>query len=403
MRTSDEREVRRASLRLAVQFGVLILVLFAVLGGVVYVIVAATQNESANRIVDDASQVDSPHDVPPGVYLTITGPQGTITSPNMPKGLPDETALNRVQASGRFEEATVTLNGQDYFLRTAPAGDHWVQVAYSLQEQERELGGLIAALAVSGVLAAVAAAGLSIFMARRAMRPLAAALSLQRRFVADAGHELRTPLTLLSTRAQLVRRRLHEGAVDHAVIDGVDEIVDDSRALTEIVEDLLLAADPRQSAPREPVDLAEAATAAAKAIEPRAKERSLDLSVVAPEPVVVSAAPVAVRRLVIALLDNAIDHAASLVRVSVVREGRDAVLTVEDDGAGFPQEDPDRAFERFGSTRADEAPVAGSRHYGLGLALVAEVTARHGGSVKAANTGPGGGAAVTVTLPMADS
>lgn len=399
---ADERELRRASTRLALQFGVLILVLVAVLGGVVYAVVAAAQTEAARRAVEDTSRIDSPHDAPPGMYVTITGDRGTMSSPDLPAGLPDQKALARVQAGGGAEESTVTLDGQDYLLRTSSAGDHWIQIAYSLKEQQEELRRLATALIVSGVLAALAAAGIGVLMARRAMRPLADALRLQRRFVGDAGHELRTPLTLLSTRAQLVRRRLGPED-DPAVVAGVDEIVDDSRALTEIVTDLLLAADPREQTSPEPVDLAAVVTDAVRSIEPMASERGLEFRLDAPAPVVVSGAPVSLRRLAIALLDNAVDHAETVVEVAVTRAGRQARLVVADDGPGFPQSDPDRAFERFASARASEAPTAASRHYGLGLALVAEVTARHGGRVYAANTGPGGGGSVTVELPIADS
>ncbi|WP_348787886.1 ATP-binding protein [Leifsonia sp. NPDC080035] len=397
-----DRELRRASTRLAVQFGVLILVLFAALGGVVYAIVAGSQAEAARRAVDDTSRIDSPHDAPPGMFVTITGGRGTLSSPDIPDGLPLEAAFEAVRASGQPDERTVTADGQDYLVRTTRQGDHWIQVAYPLREQQEELARLATALIVSGVIAALAAAGISVLMARRAMRPLADALRMQRRFVADAGHELRTPLTLLSTRAQLVRRRLTEHD-DPAVVAGVGEIVDDSRALTEIVADLLLAADPGETAAREPVDLAELAAAAVRSVAPKSEERGVEVRVDVPGPVVVSGAAVSLRRLVIALLDNATDHAASLVTVQVRRAGRCALLVVADDGAGFPQDDPGTAFERFASTRSGEAPAAVSRHYGLGLALVAEVAARHGGAVHAGNTGPGGGASVTVELPVADS
>ncbi|MGN6428193.1 HAMP domain-containing sensor histidine kinase [uncultured Leifsonia sp.] len=399
-----DRELRSASVRLAIQFGVLILVLFAVLGGVVYAIVAGSQAEAARRAVEDTSRIDSPHDAPPGMFVTITGDRGTMSSPDIPDGLPVEEAFAAVRANGQPDERTVTADGRDYLVRTTEQGDHWIQVAYPLREQQEELARLATALIVSGVIAALAAAGIGVLMARRAMRPLADALRMQRRFVADAGHELRTPLTLLSTRAQLVRRRLTEED-DPAVVAGVGEIVDDSRALTEIVADLLLAADPRETAARERVDLAGLAAAAVRSVAPKSEERGLRVDLDAPEPVVVSGAPVSLRRLIIALLDNATDHAASAVEVRVQRAGRHARLVVADDGPGFPQDDPDTAFERFASARSDEAQTApsASRHYGLGLALVAEVAARHGGAVHAENVGPDGGASVTVELPIADS
>ena len=401
MSAADDRELRRASVRLAVQFAALILVLFAILGVVVYALVAGSQAVAAQRALQAASMVDSPHDVAHGSLVTISDDSGVHSSPDLPKGLPDQAAIDRVQQTHQDETSSIDSGGQTYLVLTSSRQPgRVVQAAVGLREQQEELARLVGALVIGGVLAAAAAAGLSMLMARRAMRPLADALALQRRFVADASHELRTPLTLLSTRAQLVRRRLTDGTADDAAVaDGIDEIVADSRALTEIVEDLLIAADPRENAHREPVDLADVAAASVRSALGTAEERGVTIAVKAAGPVVVSGAPVSLRRLVIALLDNAIDHARSAIVVQVTAQGKEAVLRVSDDGPGFPGVDAGRAFERFASARSGEAPPGDSRHYGLGLALVAEVTSRHGGSVDAANDGPEGGAAVTVRLP----
>src|SRR5581483_3739507 len=67
---------------------------------------------------------------------------------------------------------------------------------------------LVRSLLIAGLTGIAAAALAGAFLGRRAVRPLARALSLQRRFVADASHELRTPLAVLHTRAELMRRRL---------------------------------------------------------------------------------------------------------------------------------------------------------------------------------------------------
>jgi two-component system OmpR family sensor kinase len=423
---ADDRELRSASARLTIQFAVLVLVLFAVLGAVVVAIVSASQSQAAQRAVMDASMVDSPHDVHPPAFVTIIGQDGrTQSSPDLPKGLPDEQAIARISSSGGDEQTTTELAGHTYLVRTSSHDGRVSQVAYDLREQQDELGRLITALVISGVVAAAAAALIGVFIARRAMRPLADALAMQRRFVADASHELRTPLTLLSTRAQLVRRRLRDagGPGDvQAVSEGIDEIVGDSKALTEIVEDLLVAADPREASIREPVDLREVSEAASASIRPKAADSGVTVTVTAGEPVVVTGAPISLRRLVLAMLDNAVEHAADVVEVSVLREGKVAVLRVRDDGPGFPAETATRAFDRFASARAgaEQAgaestgtesagtesagtePPAASRHYGLGLALVAEVATRHGGSVAAGNTGPGGGASVEVRLPIAN-
>jgi signal transduction histidine kinase len=398
--STEDREARAAANRLALQFAGIILVLFAVLGLVVYLVVSASQHEAAVRTLADASMVDSPHDAPRNLLVTAESDQGRLSSPDLPSGLPDEAALARVEAGGAPETSTVEAGGQSYLTQTSEVHGKVVQISYGLAEQMEELNRLLLALVVSGVLAAIAAAFVSIFIARRAMRPLADALALQRRFVADASHELRTPLTLLSTRAQLLRRRARDDSatVDADVRSGIDEIVDDSKALTEIVEDLLVAADPRQASEAERVDLGEVTAAVARAAEARAAERVVTIEVVSEAEVVVSGAPVSLRRMVVALVDNAVDHATSRVLVHTRRERGDVVLSVSDDGAGFAGGSDRRAFERFASSRADDA-AAGTRHFGLGLALVAEVVGRHGGAVDAANDGLNGGARVTVRLP----
>lgn len=398
---ADQRELRAASTRLAVQFAVIIVALFAVLGGVVYAVVSTGQNEAAHRVLSDASTVDSVHDAPRNLLVTVVTPQGRESSPNLPDGLPDEEALQDVMHNGGSRLETVVAGGKTYLTQTDVRRDKVVQISYGLGEQEEELDRLFVALVVSGLIATVAAAGIGLLLARRSMRPMSEALALQRRFVADAGHELRTPLTLLSTRAQLLRRRLAsaDGAMSGLdVRDGLDEIVDDSRALTEIVEDLLTAADPRQSTEAEGVDIGSLAAVVARSAEGRAHDRGITISTRAVDGAVVTGAPVSLRRLIVALVDNALDHATAHIGIDVTASRDEVVLTVTDDGPGFA--DAGRAFDRFASTRAASADDGHERHYGLGLALVAEVVDRHGGTVSAARAA-GGGAEVVVRLPRA--
>lgn len=399
MTNADERELRTASRRLALQFALIILGLFVALGVVVYSVVAAGQAEAARKVLADASMVDSPHDAPRDLLVTAVGPDGRDSSPDLPDGLPDEKALAEVEQNGGSVSGEVEAGGQRYLVETDVRHGRVVQIAYGLGEQQEELARLLVALVASGLIATIAAAGVGLLLARRSIRPLADALALQRRFVADAGHELRTPLTLLSTRAQLLRRHVvAKEDADEEVRTGLDEIVDDSRALTEIVQDLLTAADPRQTAEAVEVDLAELAGAVARAAEGRAAERGVAIAVSAEPGALVTGAPVSLRRMIVALLDNALDHARSHIHVSVGPDRDSVVLTVEDDGPGFAVGVEDRAFDRFASARDAQTAEPHGRHYGLGLALVAEVVTRHRGAVDASNRAEGG-AVVTVRLP----
>jgi signal transduction histidine kinase len=97
------------------------------------------------------------------------------------------------------------------------------------------------------------------------------------------------------------------------------------------------------------------------------------------------------------LLENAARHASSRVELRVGVTDGDAVVTVADDGPGIPEEDRGRVFDRFVRLDSDRARSSGGA--GLGLAIVAEVVAAHGGNVTIGDR-PGGGMLVTVHLPL---
>ena len=118
-----------------------------------------------------------------------------------------------------------------------------------------------------------------------------------------------------------------------------------------------------------------------------------------PQPSVVAGAPSALARSVAALVDNALDHAAGEVEVSVGREGRSVVVEVVDDGPGIAEETLPRMFDRFSSDRRPH-DQGERRHFGLGLALVSEIATRHGGTVTAANRQPPhAGAVLRLAIP----
>ncbi|MFI5086598.1 MAG: sensor histidine kinase [Actinomycetales bacterium] len=409
MTSRDGADLRRAVTGLAAQFTVLILVLLALMCGLLYSIVAAGSAESENRTLTNATLIDSPADAPLGVFVAIAGAGGLTVSRNAPAGLPDTAAIGRVAASRSTERRTVRVSGHPFTVLTTFRDGRVVQAAIDQHEGAEELGRLVQSMMIAGAAAAVLAAVFSVWMARRAMRPLAQSLTLQRRFVADASHELRTPLTLLSTRAQLLRRKLTGGGTAPAraeLAGGIERIVEDTRLLTDILDDLLVAADPRKTADHVPVDLRKAAEAAVGLAAGDARSRAIGLELTGLQaPVTVLGSEISFQRIVTALISNALDHASTAVTVEVGVRGRDGLIRVGDDGPGFAADEirSRRAFDRFASSRPSEAAAAGARHYGLGLALVAEIASRHHGTVSIAPPTDAGGAVVVVTVPLAPS
>jgi signal transduction histidine kinase len=233
-----------------------------------------------------------------------------------------------------------------------------------------------------------------------AIAPLNEALTKQRRFVADASHELRTPLTRLHTRAQLLLHR-PEADLPPEVSEELRRIVAGSRELNEIVDDLLSSAGLSASRPAGgPVDLATVAGAVADAEQPRVRQAGVLIAVRREaESTVVTGIESALRRMVSALVDNAIGHSRPgghiWLTVSAPDRGRVIELVVADDGTGLDPADRRRVFERFNRGSNDSA----GRH-GLGLALVREVVEAHGGTV-GADGHPGAGSSFTVRLPAA--
>jgi signal transduction histidine kinase len=117
-----------------------------------------------------------------------------------------------------------------------------------------------------------------------------------------------------------------------------------------------------------------------------------------PEAVVLGDAE-ALRRTFENLTDNAVRHAASAVRVEARLHPGAVEVVVRDDGAGIPEADKTRVFDRF--TRLDEARDRDAGGSGLGLAIVHELVQQAGGHVVLEDEVPHG-LVVRVSLPVAD-
>jgi signal transduction histidine kinase len=254
------------------------------------------------------------------------------------------------------------------------------------------------ALVIVGVFAVIIAGLLSLAIARRAVHPLGEALHMQRRFVQDASHELRTPLAVLDARLQILQRELGRDGPEAPL---VAELRNDTRALIDVVGDLLLAAEPVAASSRsEPVELNSAVLAAAASMRVLAERRGIRLNVTAAEPVFTRVPTSSVQRCVVALLDNALAHSPDGTSIDVMLENRarDAVITVADRGDGIRGIDPARIFDRFAHSPSSERADAGRTSFGIGLALVQDVATRHGGRVDVVSTSPDG-TTIAIVLP----
>lgn len=385
MRSADDVLLRRTAFRVAAQTTVAVAVAVLVLGAIALLVVLHDQHVDDDALIAGAvAKADDVVDPPAGTWLVILRAGVVTATPGTPAGASDEVALGGSAADRTSTTADRRSNGREYRVHTEPLDDGAVQVVLDLTRDHLQRARLLKALALVGGLGLLPAAGIGAWLGRRAVVPMAGALARQRRFVADAGHELRTPVTLLSTRAQLVRRALRSGA---DVTSDVDGLVRDADRLAAVLDDLLLAADPREHPATEVVDLDTVVGGAVEAIDGEARERAVRITVRSAGPAPVLGSPAGLARAVTALLDNAVRHAVDEVVVELRTTRTTVELDVVDDGAGIAPEVLPTLFDRFAT--APDRLTTGRRRYGLGLALVSEIATRHHGVVTATSTGRG--------------
>jgi two-component system OmpR family sensor kinase len=220
-----------------------------------------------------------------------------------------------------------------------------------------------------------------------------------RQFLADASHELRTPLTSIRGYAELSRL---QGRSTDSPDDSMRRIEVEGTRMSRLVEDLLVLArgDQGTELRREPVDIDKLLAEAANAVSSAHPER--ELGIVNSGGAVVIGDRDQLLRVLINLATNAAVHTpAGPIRLEAIRgrtpAGEAVALRVIDTGPGLGQDEAAHVFERF--WRADKARSRAKGGSGLGMAIVAQIVAAHGGQVQFDSTVEGG-TTVTVTLPM---
>lgn len=219
--------------------------------------------------------------------------------------------------------------------------------------------------------------------------------TLRRALVADVAHELRTPVAVLQAELEALAVGVEE--LSPAAVASLGEEV---RRLARLVEDLGVLAAAEEAGltlRRERIDLAEVAAGVATRLAPRFAAAGVEL-VTELEPAVVLADWGRVEQMVTNVLSNAAKFtpAGGRVHLAVGQGTGEAYVSVADTGVGIPEEEQPYVFERFYRGRAARS-APGS---GVGLAVVAELVAAHGGRA-ALESAPGEGTTVTLNFPPA--
>lgn len=250
------------------------------------------------------------------------------------------------------------------------------------QERIVDVGDLLPVLIVVSLIGVTLLGVLAWYVARQSTKPLEEALRTQRAFVADASHELRTPLTTLNSRIQLAKRRIEKGG---DATETLDQALQDSKVMNEVLTDLLVAAETEASDPNAQANVDEAVQTATATVAAKAEQANATISYTPDPTVTAKISPVALTRAIVILLDNALAHspAGSVVTVTAEQKEKRTLIRVTDEGTGIDA--GSQLFDRFQRGSSEQA-----RGFGLGLALVRDVADRFEGSVTVESTGPTG-------------
>ena len=218
-------------------------------------------------------------------------------------------------------------------------------------------------------------------------------LETQRRFIADASHELKTPLTAIMGMSQMlsVTQEPEKQARAARIIER------ESERMSTLVQDLLtLSRAEQMPSEKALVELSGVARQVIETLQSLHPNRSIELKA---ESVSIPGHAEELSRMLRNLIENALQHTDSTVRVECHRCGGQADLEVSDQGPGIDPVDLPKIFERFYRPDASRARASGGS--GLGLAIVRSIAQRHGGQVQVEST-PGEGTRFRVSLPLAD-
>lgn len=199
--------------------------------------------------------------------------------------------------------------------------------------------------------------------------------------LAAIAHDLRTPLTRLRFRIDVIAEPLRS----HLIHD-----IDQMEAM--VASTMGFIRDTSQPHDRRKLEI----SSLVETVMDEAALTGADAAIGHAERVVIHGDPLALKRLIVNLVDNALNF-GSTARATVTQNGNMAVIEVEDDGPGVPESEIERVFEPFHRLEMSRSRTTGG--IGLGLSVVRAIARGHGGDVILRNR-PCGGLSARVTLPI---
>ena len=222
----------------------------------------------------------------------------------------------------------------------------------------------------------------------RMLERLSDAFEIQRQFTANAAHELRTPLALMQVQLDLYHSNSHPDN-DADTVQMIKMVTEQNDRLNKMVKTLLDMSELQTVGRDDEIILDALVDEVLEDLEPLAEGKNIRL-IGKCKDITMVGSDILIYRLVYNLVENAIkyNHSGGQVTVTADRKENHVYLSVEDTGAGIPEELKERVFEPF--FRVDKSRSRELGGVGLGLALVREIVRVHDGSITVKSNPSGG-------------
>ena len=219
----------------------------------------------------------------------------------------------------------------------------------------------------------------------------------ERQFTSDASHELRTPTAVILAECERAEKKAKTVKDYKEAIELIDE---QGHRMSGLIDELLGITRLQQGTERYPMssgNLSEFTEFTAEEFVPD-EDRGISREIDIEDGIECEFNASLMSRLIYNLLQNAYRYGrdGGHVKLSLKREGSDAVLSVADDGIGIKKEDMDKIWQRFWQADGSRAAGTGS---GLGLSMVKEIAELHGGEASVESE-PDKGSSFTIRIPL---
>ena len=284
------------------------------------------------------------------------------------------------QSTGKIQEAgIIEEHNLRYYRAKMPMGT--ILVFSDISSEKNTLNNLLQSFIIIGFISFFVFLGISIFLAKWAIKPVARAWQQQKQFVADASHELKTPLTVIMTNSELLQSTEFSEAERFHFLQSISLM---SRQMKQLVEKLLILAKSDNQdtiVPMNTLDLSKLVLNAAISFEGVFVEKKLLLESFAEPDIKVPGNEESLRQVIDILLDNAGKYSSPEGTTRIVLYNVDrkkCCIKVSNPGTQIPSDELKNIFQRF--YRTDKARSRDGS-FGLGLSIAENIVQMHKGKI----------------------